>query len=103
MARGKVYSEVLNLRIEEALSREIKRIAAQRGNSESDTARMLLGWGVEAHRDMEAKELQRPYDAEPSRYGSNGYPLEMRVGVIWEEAEPYEPESVSYTHLTLPT
>jgi hypothetical protein len=90
MAKEKVYSEVLNLRIDEAMSREIKRVAVQHENLESDTARMLIGWGIEAHRDMEAQELLRPYDAE-ERHGRN-YPLEMRVCVRWEETDPYEPD-----------
>lgn len=80
MAKEKVYSEVLNLRIDEPLSQEIKRIAAQRESSESDTARMLLGWGVEAHRNMEGKKLMRPYDA-PAPEGR------LVIDVYWEDIE----------------
>ena len=79
MAREKTYSEVLNLRIDPPLDAEIKRIAKQREASESDTARMLLGWGVEAHRAMEAKKLLRRYDA-PDRE-----PQFMRVTVEFED------------------
>ena len=50
MARARTYSEVLNLRLDEPLAREIKRIAEKRSASESDTARLLMTWGVEAHR-----------------------------------------------------
>ena len=50
MAKEKVYSEVLNLRVDEAMSKEIKRIATQRGAAESEAARMLIEWGIEAHR-----------------------------------------------------
>lgn len=49
MAKEKVYSEVLNLRIDEAMSKEIKRIAALGDNAESEAARMLIEWGIEAH------------------------------------------------------
>ena len=85
MPRKTAYSEVLNLRIDEALSREIKRIAAQKEQSESEVARMLLGWGVEAHRNMEAKVLMRPYNYEPPEF------TRMVVGVHWEEFDPEDP------------
>jgi hypothetical protein len=84
MAREKTYSETLNLRIDPAMAEEIKRIAAYRGHeSESETARMLIEWGIAAHRDMEAKILRRPYDHEFD------YPNEMIIGVWWEEVDPY--------------
>ena len=41
MAKEKVFSEVLNLRIDAAMSKEIKRIAAQRDQAESEIARAL--------------------------------------------------------------
>jgi len=85
MAREKTYSDVLNLRIEPALAREIKRIAEKRGASESDTARLLLTWGVEAHRAMEAKELLRRYDAEPVNEN-----LRMVIDVRWETHDEWE-------------
>jgi hypothetical protein len=85
MARKVAYPEVLNLRIDEALSREIKRIAKQRGESESVVARMLLGWGVEAHRRMEGKLLMRPYDYEEPDY------TRMVIDVRWEQYDPEDP------------
>lgn len=85
MARKTAYPEVLNLRIDTPLSNEIKRIAAQRGKSESDVARLLLGWGVEAHRNMEAKVLMRPYDYEEPDY------TRMVVDVRWEQYDPDDP------------
>ncbi|MDQ3067725.1 MAG: hypothetical protein M3R46_15080 [Actinomycetota bacterium] len=89
MAKEKVYSEVLNLRIDAAMAAEIKRIAEQRGRPESEAARMLLGWGIAAHRDMEAKMLQRPYDYEGSEF-----PVSLRIGVWWQEQE-FEGEPMS--------
>jgi hypothetical protein len=85
MARERTYTEVLNLRIDEPLNREIERIAAQRGQSASDTARMLLGWGVRAHRAMEARLLMRPYD-----YEEPTFPQRMVIDVHWEEIDPDE-------------
>jgi hypothetical protein len=47
---------------------------------------MLLGWGVEAHRAMEAKKLLRPYDApEPE------VPMDMMIDVRWVEVDPDDP------------
>jgi hypothetical protein len=85
MAKEKTYTEVLNLRIDPALSREIQRIAAQRETSDSDVARMLLGWGVEAHRRMEAKVLMRPYDYQGPEFER------MVIDVRWEEFDPEDP------------
>lgn len=85
MAKEKTYSEVLNLRVDVPLANEIKRIAGRREKSESEIARMLLMWGVEAHRSMEAQELLRPYDAQPP-----DWPQRMRVTVVWEDFDPSE-------------
>jgi hypothetical protein len=85
MALERTYSEVLNLRIDAPLASEIKRIAAQRGSSESDTARLLLTWGVEAHRAMEAKQLLRRYDAAPINE-----PVRMVIDVRWEQYDEWD-------------
>jgi hypothetical protein len=76
MAKEKVSSEVLNLRIDEAMSQEIKRIAAQHGNPESEAARMLIDWCMEAHRAREAALLRRRYDAAPPQT-RDGDPMEL--------------------------
>jgi hypothetical protein len=52
---------VLNLRVDEALSREVDRIAAVEGLSGSEAARKLLGYGVEVQRQVEASYLRLPY------------------------------------------
>jgi hypothetical protein len=54
-------SGVLNLRVDEALSREIDRIAGVEGLSASEAARKLLGFGVEVQRQVEASYLRLPY------------------------------------------
>ena len=54
-------SGVLNLRVEEALSREIDRIAGVEGLSASEAARKLIGYGVEVQRQVEASYLRLPY------------------------------------------
>jgi hypothetical protein len=52
---------VLNLRVDEALSREIDRIASVESLSASEAARKLLGYGVEVQRQVEASYLRLPY------------------------------------------
>jgi len=53
--------DVLNIRVDEALSREIDRIAQVEGLSASEAARKLLGHGVEVQRQVEASYLRLPY------------------------------------------
>jgi hypothetical protein len=54
-------SGVLNLRIDDALTREVDRIAQVEGTSASEAARKLLGYGVEVQRQIEASYLRLPY------------------------------------------
>ena len=86
MAKEKVYSEVLNLRIDEAMSKEIKRIAAQREHPESEAARMLIEGGIEAHRAREAALLSLRYDVEAPR-DRDGLPMALRLVAEWVEQE----------------
>jgi hypothetical protein len=46
---------------------------------------MLLGWGVEAHRKMEAKTLMRPYDYEEPDF------TRVVIDVRWEQYDPEDP------------
>lgn len=59
--KKKSLSGVLNLRVDEALSREIDRIAGTEGVSASEAARKLIGYGVEVQRQVEASYLRLPY------------------------------------------
>lgn len=89
MAKEKVYSEVLNLRVDEAMSNEIKRIAKLSDQPESETARSLMAWGIEAHRAREVALLQLPYDVQ-NPVDRHGDPLTLRVTARWEPWEPWE-------------
>ena len=86
MAREKTYSEVLNLRIDPALAREIERIAQRRGKSDSETARSLLALGVDADRKIEAARLNLPYDYDDSEM----IPV---IAVRWEDFDPEDARS----------
>jgi hypothetical protein len=65
-------SGVLNIRIDDALAREVDRIAMVEGSSASEAARKLLGYGVEVQRQIEASYLRLPYSldrtATPGRH-----------------------------------
>lgn len=61
MTEKKQLSGVLNLRVDDALSREVDRIAKVEGTSASEAARKLLGLGVEVQRQIEASFLRLPY------------------------------------------
>src|SRR4051812_5334967 len=89
MAKEKVYSEVLNLRIDEAMRDEIKRIAGQEGKPESETARSLIDWGIEARRAREVALLQRRYDAGPPE-DEHGDPMYLDVVAVWKTAYPWD-------------
>lgn len=59
--KKQALKDVLNIRVDEALSREIDRIAKVEGLSASEAARKLLGHGVEVQRQVEASFLKLPY------------------------------------------
>lgn len=72
-------SGVLNLRVDDALSREIDRIAAVEGTSASEAARKLLGLGVEVQRQVEASYLRLPYSLDREKT-----PGHVKVEAAWK-------------------
>jgi hypothetical protein len=79
-------SGVLNLRVDDALSREVDRIAAVEGTSASEAARKLIGLGVEVQRQVEASYLRLPYTLDRGK-------TEGRV-VIEAAWKPYSPREL---------
>ena len=61
MTRERKLSNVLNVRLDAALARELRRIAAVQGRSESEIARTLLGYGIEVTRRLEVPAYVRPF------------------------------------------
>src|SRR5438093_9301186 len=59
--KKEALSRVLNVRVDDALSREIDRIAKVDGTSASEAARKLIGYGVNVQRQLEASYLKLPY------------------------------------------
>jgi hypothetical protein len=78
-------SGVLNLRVDEALSREVDRIAAVEGLSASEAARKLLGHGVEVQRQVEASYLQLPYTLDREKT-----PGRIVIEAAWRPYSPRE-------------
>jgi hypothetical protein len=78
----KPLREALNLRIDDGLAKEIDRIAAGKGESASEVARRLLGYGAEVERRLEAQKLMQHYGEE---YGDD---IAGRI-VIRAEFVPY--------------
>jgi predicted transcriptional regulator len=71
MTRERKLREVLNVRLDEPLAREIRRIADVRGKSESEVARQLLSYGAEVERRLQMQELARHHAAsEDTRLGN---------------------------------
>jgi len=61
MTRERKLSNVLNVRLDEPLAQELRRIATVQGRSESEIARTLLGYGIEVTRRLEAPAYTRPF------------------------------------------
>lgn len=81
MTRERKLRHVLNVRLDEQLAREIRRIAGTREQSESEVARWLLGYGIEVSRRLEAARLSRPFEWEvdpaDSAWGDFPYIVEI--------------------------
>jgi hypothetical protein len=86
VTRERKLKEVLNVRLDEPLAKEIRRLATAQGRSESEVARKLLGYGAEVERRLEAQRLMGHYSAqreEPA--GWIRIEAEL-VPYTWEEA-----------------
>jgi hypothetical protein len=61
VTRDKKLRDILNVRLDAQLAREIERIAVAERRSESEVARSLLGYGIEVVRRLEATDYARPF------------------------------------------
>jgi hypothetical protein len=73
MTRPRKLREVLNVRLDQPLAQEIRRIAVDRGSSESEVARMLLSYGVEVQRRLDSERFSRSYHSEYSERDEIGF------------------------------
>jgi ribbon-helix-helix CopG family protein len=85
MTEARKLKEVLNVRLDEPLARELRRLAATREQSESEVARWLLRYGIEVSRRLEATKLSQPYEWEVERDERNAF--EDRPGLVEIEAK----------------
>ena len=69
-------TDVLNLRLDPSLGKEIERIAEWRGKTASEVARELLTFGVTVERQLEADELRKHYTSRGLRESEN---VEIRI------------------------
>jgi hypothetical protein len=82
MTRERRLREVLNVRLDEPLAQELRRLAATHGQTESEVARWLLGYGVEVSRRLEAARISEPF----SWRRTSSDPLDERPGIVEIEA-----------------
>jgi hypothetical protein len=82
VTRERKLKEVLNVRLDEQLSRELARIAATEGRSESDVARTLLGYGIEVVRRLQAASFNRPF-AWQEKPDDEPYPGVIEIEARW--------------------
>ena len=61
----KPLRDVLNVRLDDELSKEIERIAGVMGTTDSEAARQLLQYGIRVQRQLEADDLRRAYNSKP--------------------------------------
>jgi hypothetical protein len=84
MTRPRKLREVLNVRLDQPLAQEIRRIALDRGSSESEVARLLLSYGVEVQRRLDSERFSRSYEAEYSEHDEPGF---VEIQARWVEGE----------------
>ena len=68
MTRERKLRQVLNVRLDEQMARELRRIAASEERSESEVARRLLSYGIDVARQLEAERLSVPYREQYEEY-----------------------------------
>jgi hypothetical protein len=82
VTRPRKLREVLNVRLDEPLARELARIAGSQARSESEVARSLLRYGIEVLRRLEAHDFTRPFAWEDEPEGEP-YPGVIEIEARW--------------------
>jgi hypothetical protein len=84
VTRARKLREVLNVRLDQPLASEIRRIALDRGQTESEVARLLLSYGVEVQRRLDSERFSRSYESE---YGERDEIGHVEIQARWVEGE----------------
>lgn len=91
MTRQRKLKEVLNVRLDEPLARELRRIATDRGRTESEVARELLAYGVEVARRLDADRFSRSYTEE---YRDRGEAGTVEINARWRPLTADERDAI---------
>jgi hypothetical protein len=86
VTRERKLKEVLNVRLDEPLAKEIRRLATAQGRSESEVARKLLDYGAEVERRLEAQRLMGHYSTQGEQPAGRIRIEAEFVPYTWEEA-----------------
>jgi predicted transcriptional regulator len=86
VTRERKLREVLNVRLDDPLAREIQRLAAAQGVSESEIARKLLAHGAEVERRLEAQRLMDHYTSQDEQPAGRVRIDAEFIPYTWEEA-----------------
>src|SRR3954464_3439412 len=89
MTEARRLREVLNVRLDEPLARELARIAGSEGRSESDVARTLLGYGIEVVRRLQAQAFERPFSWQEEQE-DEPYPGLIEIQARWRRMSDEE-------------
>jgi hypothetical protein len=93
VTRERKLKEVLNVRLDEPLARELRRIAFDRDQTESEVARLLLSYGVEVSRRLDAARFSRPYKED---YRDRDEPGFVEIEARWRPATDDELIEMGY-------
>lgn len=88
MARKKQLAEILNLRLDAPLAREIERVARNDERPTSEVAREFLAYGAEVRRRLDAQRLMEHHAATDDRPGR------VEIDARWEPATDEEVEAM---------
>lgn len=81
----KKLRETLNVRLDEPLARELRRIALTWDTTESDAARNLLRYGIEVTRKLQAAHMAEPFSWEREREAWDSRPGLIEIEARWRE------------------
>lgn len=96
--------EALNLRIDASLAAEIDRIAALQDKSASEVGRLLLSYGAEVERRLEAQRLLEHYGNEMGHDVAGRVEIRAEfVPYTWQEVARLQEEMESGHVNRLPT
>jgi hypothetical protein len=89
MTRERKLREILNVRLDQPLARELARIAGAQNRSESEVARTLLSYGIEVVRRLEVDAFKRPFEWQLPEE-EDAYPEIVEIQARWRRMTDVE-------------